>query len=108
MRLLLNTHVLLWFLAVDPKLSTTAKAAIEDPANELCLSPFGPDRINHERHELHERTSNPAGSGGGDMADLTCKQNYSIITHDYINIYYSSLDFSSISCFSWSNRFQPG
>jgi PIN domain nuclease of toxin-antitoxin system len=40
MRLLLDTHALLWFLADDPKLSATAKAAIEDPANERWLSPI--------------------------------------------------------------------
>jgi PIN domain nuclease of toxin-antitoxin system len=40
MRLLLDTHTLLWFLADDPKLSATAKAAIEDPANERWLSPI--------------------------------------------------------------------
>ena len=40
MRLLLDTHALLWFLADDPRLSATAKAAIEDPANERWLSPI--------------------------------------------------------------------
>jgi PIN domain nuclease of toxin-antitoxin system len=40
MRLLLDTHTLLWFLADDPRLSATAKAAIEDPANERWLSPI--------------------------------------------------------------------
>jgi len=40
MRLLLDTHALIWFLADDPKLSATAKAAIEDPANERWLSPI--------------------------------------------------------------------
>src|SRR5262245_18808812 len=40
MRLLLDTHTLLWFLADDPKLSTAAKAAIEDPLNERWLSPI--------------------------------------------------------------------
>jgi PIN domain nuclease of toxin-antitoxin system len=39
MRLLLDTHTLLWFLTNDAKLSATAKAAIEDPANERYLSP---------------------------------------------------------------------
>ncbi len=39
MKLLLDTHALLWFLADDPKLSVTAKTAIEDPANERWLSP---------------------------------------------------------------------
>jgi PIN domain nuclease of toxin-antitoxin system len=40
MRLLLDTHTLLWFLADDPKLSANAKSAIEDPANERWLSPI--------------------------------------------------------------------
>jgi PIN domain nuclease of toxin-antitoxin system len=40
MRLLLDTHTLLWFLADDPKLSATAKAVLTDPANERWLSPI--------------------------------------------------------------------
>jgi PIN domain nuclease of toxin-antitoxin system len=40
MKLSLDTHALLWFLADDPKLSATAKGAIEDPANERWLSPI--------------------------------------------------------------------
>src|SRR5690242_8654518 len=40
MRLLLDTHALLWFQADDPKLSASAKAAISDPANERWLSPI--------------------------------------------------------------------
>ena len=40
MTLLLDAHTLLWFLADDPKLSATAKAAIEDPVNERWLSPI--------------------------------------------------------------------
>src|SRR5262245_15946706 len=40
MRLLLDTHTLLWFLADDPKLTLVAKTAIEDPANERWLSPI--------------------------------------------------------------------
>ena len=40
MKLLLDTHVLLWFQADDPKLSATARAAILDPANERWLSPI--------------------------------------------------------------------
>jgi PIN domain nuclease of toxin-antitoxin system len=40
MRLLLDTHTLLWFQADDPQLSPHAKAAIEDPANERWLSPM--------------------------------------------------------------------
>jgi PIN domain nuclease of toxin-antitoxin system len=39
-RLLLDTHALLWFLANDARLSQTAKTAIEDLANERWLSPI--------------------------------------------------------------------
>lgn len=38
MRLLLDTHALLWTLANNPKLSVTARAAIADPAAELLIS----------------------------------------------------------------------
>ena len=39
MKLLLDTHALLWFLVNDPKLSATAKTAIEDPAERaLAIS----------------------------------------------------------------------
>ena len=40
MKLLLDTHSLLWFLSADARLSGTAKVAIEDPANERYLSPI--------------------------------------------------------------------
>jgi PIN domain nuclease of toxin-antitoxin system len=36
--LLLDTHALLWFLAGDPRLSTTARMAIEDPGNTRFFS----------------------------------------------------------------------
>ena len=38
MRLLLDTHVLLWWLGADPALSETASALIRDPANVVFLS----------------------------------------------------------------------
>jgi PIN domain nuclease of toxin-antitoxin system len=37
-RLLLDTHTLLWFLNDDPSLSATARAAIENPANQKLVS----------------------------------------------------------------------
>jgi PIN domain nuclease of toxin-antitoxin system len=40
MSLLLDTHVILWFLANDPRLSSTACAAILDPANVRWVSPI--------------------------------------------------------------------
>ena len=38
MRLLLDTHVLIWWLAGDPMLSANAKAAVADPGNEAFVS----------------------------------------------------------------------
>ena len=38
MRLLLDTHVLIWWLAGDAMLSANAQAAIADPANEVLVS----------------------------------------------------------------------
>lgn len=40
MNLLLDNHVLLWFLAHDPKLSAIANAAILNPDNVRWLSPI--------------------------------------------------------------------
>lgn len=39
MRLLLDTHALLWFVLGDTQLSKTALALILDPANEKLVSP---------------------------------------------------------------------
>lgn len=38
MRLLLDSHVLLWWAADDPQLATAAREAIDAPANEVFLS----------------------------------------------------------------------
>lgn len=38
MRLLLDTHALLWWLADDPALSEAAREAIASPANEVFVS----------------------------------------------------------------------
>ncbi|MGO8752570.1 MAG: type II toxin-antitoxin system VapC family toxin [Thermoguttaceae bacterium] len=39
MRLLLDTHTFLWFILDDPRLSATARSPIEDPANDVEVSP---------------------------------------------------------------------
>lgn len=39
MRVLLDTHAFLWFILNDPRLVTRAKAVIEDPANDVEVSP---------------------------------------------------------------------
>lgn len=38
MRLLLDTHALIWWLAADNALSSTARSAIADPANDIFVS----------------------------------------------------------------------
>jgi PIN domain nuclease of toxin-antitoxin system len=38
MKLLLDTHVFLWYITADAKLPTAFQAAIRDPANEVFLS----------------------------------------------------------------------
>lgn len=38
MRLLLDTHVFLWYITADPRLPATFRAAIQDPANDVFLS----------------------------------------------------------------------
>lgn len=38
MRLLLDTHIFLWYIAADPRLSAQIRSVIEDPANETYLS----------------------------------------------------------------------
>ena len=38
MKLLLDTHALLWFIGNDPQLSVTARESIENPAQEKFVS----------------------------------------------------------------------
>ncbi len=38
MRALLDTHILLWWAADDPRLSRRARQVLRDPANELLFS----------------------------------------------------------------------
>ena len=38
MRLLLDTHTLIWYYLTNPSLSSTARTAIEDPANTILVS----------------------------------------------------------------------
>lgn len=39
MRVLADTHALVWFALTDPRLTATARAVLEDPANEVFVSP---------------------------------------------------------------------
>ena len=38
MRLLLDTHVFLWYISADPRLPVAFRDAIRDPGNEVFLS----------------------------------------------------------------------
>ena len=38
MRLLLDTHIFLWFISGDSRLTVAAKSAIQDPGNAVYLS----------------------------------------------------------------------
>src|SRR5262245_12894734 len=38
MRLLLDTHVFLWYISADPRLPAAFRSAIQDPGNEVWLS----------------------------------------------------------------------
>jgi PIN domain nuclease of toxin-antitoxin system len=38
MRLLLDTHIFLWYISADPQLPVALRDAIRDPANEVYLS----------------------------------------------------------------------
>jgi PIN domain nuclease of toxin-antitoxin system len=38
-RVLLDTHTLLWYVLANPQLSATAEATIVDAANEILMSP---------------------------------------------------------------------
>ena len=38
MKLLLDTHALLWWLSDDPRLGSRARALIEDPSNDILAS----------------------------------------------------------------------
>lgn len=39
MRLLIDTHVLYWYVEGDPKLSATAQTYIQDTTNDILVSP---------------------------------------------------------------------
>ncbi len=45
MRLLLDTHALIWWLAVSPRLGPVARAAVDDPASEVHVSAVSASEI---------------------------------------------------------------
>jgi PIN domain nuclease of toxin-antitoxin system len=81
MRLLLDTHVFLWYITADAKLPAAFRAAIQDPANEVYLStasiweavikyglgklplPAAPEEYLPRQRELHRIASLPIEEG---------------------------------------------
>ncbi len=81
MRLLLDTHVFLWYISADPKLPATFREASQNPANEVYLSvasvwevvikhhlgklplPSPPDSYLPQRRETHGIASLPIDEG---------------------------------------------
>jgi len=89
MRLLLDTHIFLWYITADPSLPTAFRAAIQDPANEVFLSvasvweavikyslgklplPASPEQYLPRQRELHQIASLPIEEGAlGHLAAL--------------------------------------
>lgn len=45
MRLLLDTHTLIWWLSASPRLGPSARAAIDDPASDVYVSAVSASEI---------------------------------------------------------------
>ena len=59
MRLLLDTHIFLWFITGDSRLPAAVQSAIQDPANEVYLRG---NLIGWDRLGRHRFTWQPHGS----------------------------------------------
>ncbi len=51
MSILLDTHAFIWFVLDDPELPATAKALVEDPTNDVFISPASYWEIAIKAHE---------------------------------------------------------
>lgn len=77
MRLLLDTHVLLWLLGDDPRLSAAAREPVTDPANEVRMSVVSlweiaiKIRIGKLRADLAEIVQAPVPSGLFPLTSVT-------------------------------------
>lgn len=73
MKLLLDTHALLWLLLDDRRLSPKANEAIDDPASELLISPVSAYEITlkHNLGKLAGATA-IAGDFGATVMALRC------------------------------------
>ena len=77
MRLMLDTHIFLWYITADPALPAAIRAAVQDPANDVFLSvasvweaiikyglgklplPAPPEEYLPRQRELHQIASLP-------------------------------------------------
>lgn len=57
MRLLLDTHILVWMTTDDPRLSPAARVLLSDPQNVCFFSPMSVAEISlkHKKHPDHMR-----------------------------------------------------
>ncbi|MBS0631136.1 MAG: type II toxin-antitoxin system VapC family toxin [Verrucomicrobia bacterium] len=76
MKLLLDTHAVLWWLDDHPRLSAAAREAIADPANECWLSAISVFEI-ETKHRLG-KLSLPAALTHG-WADTVRLENWSLL-----------------------------
>jgi PIN domain nuclease of toxin-antitoxin system len=77
MKLLLDTHVALWAITDDPKLSGLARTLIEDPENEIFVSVASAWEI-AIKHAIG-RAPNPMPMSGGEALDAFGAAGYQII-----------------------------
>ena len=68
MKLLLDTHLFLWYITADPKLPANLRAAIQDPDNEVYLSVAS---VWEAVIALdHQRRPEPGQGAAGGVADV--------------------------------------
>jgi len=70
MRLLLDTHILIWALSDTPRLPSEAKRLILDPANEIFVSAVTVWEI-AIKHALNRKTAPPFSASEAMTASLT-------------------------------------
>ncbi len=69
MRLLLDTHALIWWMSTPDQLSARARALIEDPDNHVVLSAVSAYEIEYKRPRSAQLAALPADLEGA-VADL--------------------------------------
>ena len=78
MKLLLDTHIALWSLTDDPRLSSAARALILDPENEIYVSAVTLWEI-AIKHGLGRSGPNAMPIGGDEAMELFLASGYDLI-----------------------------